>query len=83
MFGLPEIKAGTLADAAMLKLPKRHPDHVAMELLDRTLHERQEAQRWLVNEALLDHDALMSPRALGGRSPARVAASCLEETAHP
>ena len=32
-FGLPEINAGTLADAATVKLPKRMPYHVAMELL--------------------------------------------------
>ena len=32
-FGLPEINAGTLADAATIKLPKRMPYHVAMELL--------------------------------------------------
>ncbi len=32
-FSLPEIKAGTLADAATLKLPRRIPYHVAMDLL--------------------------------------------------
>lgn len=32
-FCLPEIKAGTLADAATLKLPRRIPFHVAMDLL--------------------------------------------------
>ncbi len=32
-FSLPEIKAGTLADAATLKLPRRIPFHVAMDLL--------------------------------------------------
>ena len=32
-FALPEIKAGTLADAATLKLPRRMPYHIAMELL--------------------------------------------------
>ena len=32
-FALPEIKAGTLADAATVKLPKRIPYHVAMEML--------------------------------------------------
>ena len=30
---LPEINAGTLADAATLKLPKRIPYHIAMDLL--------------------------------------------------
>ena len=32
-FALPEIRAGTLADAATLKLPRRIPFHVAMDLL--------------------------------------------------
>jgi crotonobetainyl-CoA hydratase len=32
-FALPEIRAGTLADAATLKLPRRIPYHVAMDLL--------------------------------------------------
>ncbi len=32
-FALPEIRAGTLADAATVKLPKRIPYHVAMDLL--------------------------------------------------
>ena len=32
-FSLPEIKAGTLADAATLKLPRRIPYHIAMDLL--------------------------------------------------
>ncbi len=32
-FALPEIRAGTLADAATIKLPKRMPYHVAMDLL--------------------------------------------------
>lgn len=32
-FALPEIKAGTLADAATIKLPRRIPYHVAMNLL--------------------------------------------------
>jgi crotonobetainyl-CoA hydratase len=59
-FGLPEINAGTLADAATIKLPKRMPYHVAMELL---LTGRwmgaEEAHRWgLVNEVLADDAAL-------------------------
>lgn len=32
-FALPEIRSGTVADAASLKLPKRIPYHIAMELL--------------------------------------------------
>lgn len=53
-FALPEIKAGTLADAATLKLPKRIPYHVAMELLylGRWM-DAEEALRWgLVNQLL-------------------------------
>jgi crotonobetainyl-CoA hydratase len=51
-FALPEIKAGTLADAATLKLPRRMPYHVAMDLLliGRWM-EAGEALKWgLVNE---------------------------------
>ncbi len=53
-FALPEIKAGTLADAATIKLPKRIPYHVAMEMLylGRWM-DTDEALRWgLINEAL-------------------------------
>ena len=60
-FGLPEINAGTLADAATIKLPKRMPYHVAMELLlTGRWMDAGEAQRWgVVNEVLPDEDALM------------------------
>ncbi|MFZ1343924.1 carnitinyl-CoA dehydratase [Thiothrix eikelboomii] len=61
-FALPEIRAGTLADAATVKLPKRIPYHVAMDLLftGRWMGV-QEAQRWgLVNEVLADEAALMA-----------------------
>lgn len=46
-FALPEIRSGTLADAATVKLPKRIPYHVAMEMLftGRWL-EAEEAARW-------------------------------------
>ena len=44
-FALPEIRSGTVADAASIKLPKRIPYHIAMELLL--------TGRWFdVNEAL-------------------------------
>ncbi len=51
-FALPEITAGTLADAATLKLPKRIPYHIAMEMLyTGRWMDAAEAQRWgLVNE---------------------------------
>jgi crotonobetainyl-CoA hydratase len=51
-FALPEIKAGTLADAATLKLPRRMPYHVAMDLLlTGRWMEAGEGLKWgLVNE---------------------------------
>ena len=51
---LPEIKAGTLADAATVKLPKRMPYHDAMDLLfTGRWMDAAEAHRWgLVNEVL-------------------------------
>jgi crotonobetainyl-CoA hydratase len=51
-FALPEIRAGTLADAATVKLPKRIPYHVAMDLLlTGRWMDVLEAHRWgLVNE---------------------------------
>ncbi len=53
-FALPEIRAGTLADAATIKLPKRIPYHIAMEMLYRgRWMDCEEALRWgLVNEAM-------------------------------
>ena len=53
-FSLPEIKAGTLADAATLKLPRRIPYHVAMDmLLTGRWMDAAEAKHWgLVNEVV-------------------------------
>ena len=53
-FALPEINAGTLADAATIKLPRRIPHHVAMDLLlTGRWMEVEEAARWgLVNEVV-------------------------------
>ena len=53
-FALPEIRAGTLADAATLKLPRRIPYHIAMEMLYRgRWMDSAEALRWgLINESL-------------------------------
>jgi crotonobetainyl-CoA hydratase len=53
-FALPEIRSGTLADAASIKLPKRIPYHIAMDMLltGRWL-DAVEANRWgFVNEIL-------------------------------
>ncbi|MGO4567836.1 carnitinyl-CoA dehydratase [Rhizobium sp. 2YAF20] len=53
-FALPEIRSGTVADAASIKLPKRIPYHIAMDMLltGRWLT-AEEAHRWgLVNEVV-------------------------------
>ncbi len=53
-FALPEIRSGTVADAASIRLPKRIPYHIAMDMLltGRWL-DAAEAHRWgLVNEVL-------------------------------
>jgi crotonobetainyl-CoA hydratase len=65
-FALPEIKAGTLADAATLKLPRRMPYHIAMELLlTGRWMDAAEAARWgLVNEIVPAADLLPRARAL-------------------
>ena len=50
-FALPEIRSGTVADAASIKLPKRIPYHIAMDMLltGRWL-DADEAARWgLIN----------------------------------
>ncbi|MDE0095320.1 MAG: carnitinyl-CoA dehydratase [Gammaproteobacteria bacterium] len=59
-FALPEIRAGTLADAATIKLPRRIPYHVAMDLLlTGRWMDAAEAHRWgLVNE-VTESGALM------------------------
>lgn len=46
-FALPEIRSGTVADAASVKLPKRIPYHIAMEmLLTGRWFDAEEAARW-------------------------------------
>lgn len=46
-FALPEIRSGTVADAASVKLPKRIPYHIAMEmLLTGRWIDAEEAARW-------------------------------------
>jgi crotonobetainyl-CoA hydratase len=59
-FALPEIRSGTVADAASIKLPKRIPYHVAMEmLLTGRWIDAAEAHRWgLVNRVLPAADLL-------------------------
>lgn len=60
-FALPEIRSGTVADAASIKLPKRIPYHIAMELLlTGRWFDAEEAHRWgLVNE-IVPGDKLMA-----------------------
>ncbi len=58
-FALPEITAGTLADAATLRLPQRLPYHVAMEmLLTGRWMPAQEALRWGLVNAVVPADEL-------------------------
>lgn len=59
-FGLPEINAGTIADAASIKLPKRMPYHVAMELLlTGRFMDAEEARHWGIVNEVLEPDALL------------------------
>ena len=65
-FALPEIRSGTVADAASLKLPKRIPYHIAMEMLftGRWL-DSEEAARWgLINQVHTSNDLLSKAREL-------------------
>jgi crotonobetainyl-CoA hydratase len=65
-FALPEIRSGTVADAASIKLPKRIPYHVAMELLlTGRWFDAEEAHRWgLVNEIVPAGQLMTRARAL-------------------
>jgi len=60
-FALPEIRSGTVADAASVKLPKRIPYHIAMEMLltGRWL-DAEEAARWGLVNRVVPADALMA-----------------------
>jgi crotonobetainyl-CoA hydratase len=59
-FALPEIRSGTVADAASIKLPKRIPYHVAMDLLlTGRWFDAEEAQRWgIVKEVCAPEELL-------------------------
>lgn len=65
-FALPEIRSGTVADAASVKLPKRIPYHIAMEmLLTGRWIDVDEAARWgLVNRIIPGADLMDQARAL-------------------
>jgi crotonobetainyl-CoA hydratase len=65
-FALPEINSGTVADAASIKLPRRIPFHVAMELLftGRRI-DAAEAKHWgLINEVVPADQLLARARAV-------------------
>ncbi len=58
-FALPEIRSGTVADAASVKLPKRIPYHVAMDLLlTGRWFDAEEAYRWGIVKEICAPDAL-------------------------
>ena len=59
-FALPEIRSGTVADAASIKLPKRIPYHVAMDLLlTGRWFDAEEALRWgILREITAPEDLL-------------------------
>ena len=63
---MPEIRSGTVADAASLKLPRRIPYHIAMELLftGRWFDAAEGAQWGLVNHVLPAADLMQAARAM-------------------
>ncbi len=59
-FALPEIRSGTVADAASVKLPKRLPYHVAMDLLlTGRWFDAEEALRWGLLREIVSQDKLL------------------------
>ncbi len=89
-FALPEINSGTLADAATIKLPRRIPHHVAMEMLfTGRRFTAMEAKHWgIVNEIVPASELMARARALAdhlAEGPPLVFAAIKEtvrETAH-
>lgn len=65
-FALPEIRSGTIADAATLKLPQRIPYHIAMEMLfTGRVVDAEEAARWgLINRVVPAADLMAEARAM-------------------
>jgi crotonobetainyl-CoA hydratase len=60
-FALPEIRAGTLADAATIKLPRRLPYHVATDLLfTGRWMDAEEALRWGLLKEIVPASQLMA-----------------------
>ncbi len=59
-FALPEIRSGTVADAASVKLPKRIPYHVAMDLLlTGRWFDADEALQWGLLKEVCEPDQLL------------------------
>jgi crotonobetainyl-CoA hydratase len=89
-FALPEIRSGTVADAATIKLPRRIPHHVAMEMLfTGRVIDTQEAKHWgLINEVVPATELMARARAVADQlaeGPPLVFAAIKEidrETAH-
>ena len=65
-FALPEIRSGTVADAASIKLPKRITYHIAMELLltGRWMDAAEAAHWGLINRVLPADDLMEAARAM-------------------
>lgn len=65
-FALPEINSGTVADAASIKLPRRIPFHVAMDLLltGRRIDAQEAKQLGLVNEIVPSEQLMARARQL-------------------
>jgi len=60
-FALPEIRSGTVADAASIKLPKRIPYHVAMDLLlTGRWFDADEALRWGLLKEIVEPENLQA-----------------------
>ena len=77
-FALPEIRSGTVADAASLRLPKRIPYHIAMEmLLTGRWMQAEEAARWGLINRIHPADTLMSEAHALADLLASGAAACL------
>ncbi len=82
-FALPEIRSGTVADAASIKLPKRIPYHIAMEmLLTGRWIDAEEAARWgMINHVYPAADLLSEARKMAdliGSGPPLVYAAIKE-----
>ena len=60
-FALPEIRSGAIADAATVKLPRRIPHHVAMEMLfTGRVIDVEEAKHWGIINEYVPSDQLMT-----------------------